>query len=160
MKSLSLALLLLTLTGCTALGPTTSPDFPRLVNDAMPTNEGQIKLFGPAEWFPNIMGFTEIASIAVSSAQKNFLNGVCVTTDTSLLFLQWNDSRYVPVKRIPTTDMLAVTLDSWGNGRRMVVQKRDLSFDTFNFIGNHGILIDGERTETATALLQKQIAIK
>ena len=32
-----------------------------------------------------------------------------------MLFLQWNDSqdRYLPVKRIPITDMLAVTQDSW-----------------------------------------------
>ena len=63
----------------------------------------------------------------------------------------------MPIKRIPTIDMLAVTLDSWGNGRRMVIQKRDLSFDTFSFNGNAGILPDADRTEAATALLQKQI---
>ena len=72
MKSLSLALLLLTLTGCAALGPTTSPDFPRFVSDAMPANEGPVKLFGPGEWLPNIMGFTEKR---FSNAQMNALNG-------------------------------------------------------------------------------------
>jgi hypothetical protein len=158
MKSFSLALLLLCLTGCAAIGPTTSPDFPRFVNAAMPANEGQVKLFGPAEWFPNVMGFTDW----MSYAQIYALNDVCVITETSLLFLQWNDSqaRYVPIKRIPTTDMLVVTMESSGNARRMVVQKRDLSFDTFSFLGNSGIVIDGDRVEAATALLQNQIAVK
>ena len=158
MKSLSLALLLLTLTGCTALGPTTSPDFPRFVSAAMPANEGPVKLFGPGEWLPNVMGFTDL----ISNAQMNALNGVCVITETSLLFLQWNDSqdRYVPVKRIPITDMLAVTQESRGTGRRMVVQKRDLSFDSFSFFGKSGFFIDVDSLETATALLQKQIAVK
>ena len=69
-----------------------------------------------------------------------------------------NDSRdrYVPVKRISTTDMLEVTMDSWGNGHRLVVQKRDYSFDSFNLLGDMGAGIDFERTETATALLREQ----
>jgi hypothetical protein len=61
------------------------------------------------------MGFTDIAS------HGTMLNGIGVLTEKSFLFLQWNDLRYVPVKRIPTTDIVSVTLDSWGLARRIFV---------------------------------------
>jgi hypothetical protein len=150
-----LFLLALAISGCAALGPTTSPDFSKFVSAAMPANEGQIKFFAPSEWVPNVMGFTNL----LSNAQTNVLIGVCVITDGSLIFLQWNDSleRYVPVKRIPTTDMREVTLDSWGNATRLVVQKLDFSFDSFTFLGDRGVIVDAERAKTAATFLKPQL---
>src|SRR6266511_3392020 len=50
------------LAGCAAIGPTSSPECPRLVAKAVPNEDGQIHFFGPGNWHPNTRGFTAVRS--------------------------------------------------------------------------------------------------
>jgi hypothetical protein len=148
-------LLLSALVSCAAIGPISSPEFPTLVNNAIPASEGKVQIFGAGNWFPNLLGFTGVRSFLLAPPAES-IPGVFVITDTSLLFLQWHqpEERFEVVKRLLYSEILSVSLDSYGLNRRLVVRKKDLSFDTFDFTKGNGTLVDTEKVEAAFALLR------
>ncbi len=168
-------LLLFTLTGCTpiytnggfyiagvlpevptpnyTIGPVSSPEFPVLLHNAIPSTEGKVHIFGQVEWWLPIRPFT-----------PRFLRGVAAITDTSILLLKWYEpeARFEVLKRFPYSEIVSVSLKGFGLARYIHVQHKDLSFGdqhygsaqetSFNFV--RGIWLDREKTEAAFALLQ------
>ncbi len=63
------------ITGCAAIGPVASPDFPQMVAKAIPKTDGEIRLFGSGNWYPNTRGFTPSRSAFLSSPE-NTIPGV------------------------------------------------------------------------------------
>ena len=56
--------------------------------------------------------------------------------------------------------MLSVAVDSYGLNRRMVVRKKDFSYDSFDFSSHSGTMVDAEMVENATALLRDQLNLR
>lgn len=158
-------LLFFTLVGCAAMGPVSSPEFPALVNNAISTSEGKVQIFGSGNWYPNSIGFSDMRSnlFAFQPTFPRFFVGVIAITDTSLLFLQWNqpEERYEIVKRIPYSEILSISLDSYGLNSQLVVRKKDLSigvsFDSFDF--SKGPLVDKGKVEAAFVLLRGRFKV-
>ncbi|MGN6734963.1 MAG: hypothetical protein ACTHMB_23790 [Candidatus Binatia bacterium] len=79
---------------------------------------------------PSAPGFAPLDDDAPTSPQ-----GVLVINDAAILLEQWNDKtqQFDVNKRLPFSDIIAVALDSYGVSRRLVIHKKDLSFDFFDF---------------------------
>lgn len=112
--------------GCAAIGPTSSPEFPQLVEQAVPKGEGAIHSFGSGNWYPNTRGFTPIRS-SLLARPPDPIPGVLVLTSTAILFQQWDNQRerFDIVKRIAISDLMEASLDTYGLNRRVVVPRKD-----------------------------------
>lgn len=157
-RKITLLMLVALVTGCAAIGPIDSPEFPELVAKAVPKSEGEIGIYGPGNWHPNTRGFTAIRS-ALLSRPADPIPGVLVVTSNAVLFQQWEDQTkaFDIVKRLPFTDLTSVALDSYGVNRRIVLRKKDLSYESFDFTKAHGNFVDAAKVEEAVTLLRDRI---
>jgi hypothetical protein len=154
LRALLILLCASAITACSAIGPTSSPEFPGLVAKAVPKEDGEVRFYGAGQYFPGLRGFTDVRS-SLLGGQYQGIPGVVVITDTAILFEQWdsNTEKFDVVKRLSFSEVTAVTLDSYGLNRRLVLRKKDLSFDTFNFTRGAGNFVDGDKVEQAFQLL-------
>ena len=131
------------------VGPVSSAEFADLLQNAIPSSEGKVQISGKGEWYPSKRGFER--------QQTDFSVGVIAVTDTSVLFLQWYEpeARFEVLMRFPYSEILSVSLAKTGFNRRISMQKKDFSFDSFAFVG--GFFVDREKTEAVFALLQDRI---
>ena len=115
-----------------------------------------VRFFGPAFWYPNQRGFTDVRNGMLSGTPPQ-VAGALVVADNAILFEQWDDKAksYDIVKRIPMDDVMSVNVDSMGLGRRVVVRRKDLSFDSFAFTSSSGHFQDAEQTVAMAGYLQK-----
>ncbi len=145
-------------TGCAAIGPGGSPDFPQMVAKAIPKTDGEIRFFGSGNWYPNTRGFTPIRSSLLAKPAAP-IPGVLVITSDTVLFQQWDDETkaFDNVKRLPFTELTSVALDSFGLNRRIVLRKKDLSYETFNFTQASGNFVDTTKVEEAIVFLRDRI---
>lgn len=144
--------------GCAAIGPIDAPEFPSKVAKAVPSSEGEIHLYGPGNWYPNSRGFTGLRSSLLASPSDP-IPGVLVVTKTSVLFQQWDEvtNEFDVVKRFPFAELLAASLDSFGLNRRIVLRKKDLSYDSFDFTQASGKFFDARKVEEAVAFVRDRI---
>ena len=151
-------LLTFLISGCAAIGPSSSADFPQLVAKAVPKADGNMVIFGTANWLPNTRGFSAVRSSFLSSPAAQ-IAGVLVVTNTAILFQQWEPevNGFGVIKRLPYEELTASSMDSMGLGRRLVLQKKDFSFETFEFTKAGGNLADSAKTEEAVVFLGNQI---
>jgi len=159
MRRFSILLVLaLLFVGCAAIGPVSSPEFPSLVAKTIPKEDGEIRLFGSGNWYPNVRGFTAIRSILLATPVPP-TPGALVITDEALIFLQWDEEAKIfdVIKRLPYSELVAVSLDSYGLNRRIVLRKKDLSYDSFDFTQASGNLVDATKVEQAIEFLLGRI---
>jgi hypothetical protein len=154
----ALMLVICLIAGCAAIGPVSSPEFRHLVARAVPEEDGEVVLAGSGNWYPNIRGFTNVRSILLTD-NIGGIPGVLVLTSNSVLFEQWNEKtqRFDVVKRLPLSEVREVSLDSYGVNRCLVVRKRDLSYDSFDFTQGSGAFIDASRAEEGYKFLQSRV---
>lgn len=152
------AVLALLLAACAAIGPTSSPEFPLLVSRAVPPGDGVVHSLGSGNWYPNVRGFTATRS-SLLSRPADPIPGALAITPTAIVFAQWDEAsrKFDAVKRLPISDLMEVTLDSLGAGRRIVVRGKDLSYQCFEFTRASGNLGDGTKTEEAVLFLQAHL---
>ncbi len=150
-----LCFVLFLLAACAALGPVSEPEFPRLVQNAVPEQDGTAILFGPGIWIPNTLGFTDTRSSGLTRGQEP-VPGILVITDSAILILQWDKERgrFELIKRFALSGVREVRLDKYGLNRRVVIRWQDYSVDSFSFTKSGGQLIDVHKTEEAAAWLQ------
>ncbi len=146
------------ITGCAAIGPVASPDFPQMVAKATPKTDGEIRLYGSGNWYLNTRGFTAIRS-SLLARPADPIPGVLVITSDTVLFQQWDDETKVfdIVKRLPLRELTSVALDTFGINRRIVLRKKDLSYESFDFTQAKGHLVDTTKVEEAIVLLRDRI---
>ena len=158
MKKFGISILaaLAILSGCSTIGPTDFPEFATLVQAPVPKGDGAVRFFGPAFWYPNQRGFTDVRNGMLSGTPPQ-IAGALVVADKAILFEQWDDKAksYDIVKRIPMGNVMSVNVDSMGLGQRVVVRRKDLSFDSFAFTRPSGHFQDAEQTVAAVRYLQK-----
>jgi len=158
LRTIMLLILATLFAGCASLGPVDSPDFPQLVAQAVPKIDGEIRLYGPGNWFPNTRGFTPERSSLLASP-PNVIPGILVVTNDAILLQQWDDKEkaFDIVKRLLFTELTSVALDSYGVNRRIVLRKRDLSYESFDFSQGGGIFVDSPKVEEAFTFLRDRI---
>jgi hypothetical protein len=159
LRMISLLILATLFAGCAAaIGPVDSPDFPQLVAKAVPKIDGEIRFYGSGNWYPNTRGFTPERSALIASP-PNAIPGVLVVTNDAILLQQWDDKEkaFDIVKRLPFTELTSVALDSYGVSRRIVVRKRDLSYESFDFTHGSGIFVDAPKVEEVFTFLRDRI---
>ena len=143
--------------GCALLGagPVSAPNFPDLVRQAVPPEDGDVLLFGPGRWFPNAGGFKH----AYSGRVEAQIAGVLVIAENAILVQQWDETRgrLEPLKRFPLASATAVTLASFGLNRRLVVRWQDVSVDSFAFQQLNGAFLDNAKTEQAVDLMRSNL---
>lgn len=146
------------ITGCSAIGPVNSVDFPQLVAKAVPTTDGEICFYGSGNWHPNTRGFTALRSLLLARPADP-IPGVLVVTNDTVLFQQWDDEikAFDIIKRLPFSELTSVSLDDYGRNRRIVLRKKDLSYESFDFTEASGNFIDATKTEEAVAFLRDRI---
>ena len=144
--------------GCAAIGPVSSPEFPQLVAKAIPKEDGEMHFYGSGIWHPNTRGFTGLRSIFLARP-TGAIPGVLVITGTAVLFQQWDEpaQKFVVVKRLSFFEVIDVSLDTYGSNRRLVLRKKDLSYDSFNFTKLSGNVVDVNKVEEAFKFLLGQI---
>jgi hypothetical protein len=142
-----------------SLGPVSSDQFPDLVGTALPADEGQALLFGRVEM---ILG---------ADNHDYLFSAVAVLSDTDILLLKWYEpeDRYKILARLPYSEILSVSINTWGLGRSIylclattefVLAGQDHAIEprvSMAFIEPSGFLQDRERSEAAFALLQGKI---
>jgi len=148
-------LLAFILSGCAAIGPVSSPEFPLLVAKAVPKEDGEIHLYGSGNWFPNTRGFTDLDFVQA----PDYKMGVLVITDRAVVFEQWDnkDKAFYVVKRLPYSELADVSLDTMGVSKRIVLRKTDLSYESFDFTQGNGSFIDNAKIEQAIEILRERI---
>ena len=138
--------------GCAATGPTNSANLQSLVRDATPPEDGSILFSSPAEWLPDQYGLT---------ASNDNRQGVFVLTETSLLFLQWlpMEEKYKTVYRAPYAAIGSHQHLKRGRSTTIAISANDHRSQTFNMIGDAGVLVDQEASERAIAIMNKKIPV-
>ena len=142
--------------GCVAaIGPVSSPEYSQLVAKATPKQAGEMRYYGPGNWYPYIRGFADIRSRRLADP----IPGVLVITQTAILFQQWDKptQKFEIIKLLLFSHITEVSLDTYGLNRRLVLRKKDYSFDTFDFTKAKGNFVDGTKVEEAFNFLKDQI---
>jgi hypothetical protein len=149
-KSVVIILVLLSffMTGCSVLGPVSSPEFGAMIKNANPEGAGDIKTYGPVWWYPNTRGFNDARGLGISRSQDP-IPGILVVTTKEFFIEQWdeNEKKYQITKRFSLAEKKEISLDSYGLNRRVVVQWKDFSTDSFSFTSEHGQWVDAPKTE-------------
>jgi hypothetical protein len=140
-------------------GPVSSEQFPDLVRKAIPPGEGTMHVFGSAEL------------ILREGNRGVIVSAVASLSDTAILVLMWHepDEQYEMVARVPYSDILSVSTNSWGLGRtiylclatsQLVLGDETHEIDqqaSLSFIKDSGVFQDVEKSETGLLLLQEKI---
>lgn len=157
-RTFTLLLFATFIAGCAAIGPVASPDFPQMVAKVIPKADGEISFYGSGNWYPNTRGFTAIRS-SLLARPADPIPGVLVVTSDTVLFQQWDDETkaFDIVKRLPFTELTSVALDTYGLNRRIVLRKKDLSYESFDFTQANGNFIDATKVEEAIVFLRDRI---
>jgi|SRR5450755_1867384 len=146
------------LAACTAMGPTTAPNWREQVSAAIPADNGGLDFLATSEWLPDTQGFMDMRGAGMFVPQTNFREGVFALTPQSLLFLQWDSkaTRYAIMYRTLYSDLRQVKVDSYGRSRRLVIFGKDYRAQSFGIYG-HGGLVDQPATEHAYELVSARI---
>jgi hypothetical protein len=157
--SLTLLVALTYLSGCTALGPTTSPDWRAQVSSTVPSGDGAVDFLSAGEWFPDTQGFMDMRGAGMLTAQTNFRQGVFALTPISLVFLQWDSTvkRYSVIYRTPYADISEAKVDSLGRGRRLVIFGKENRAQSFGLSGVTGNMVDQAAVQKAYELVSERI---
>jgi|OpeIllAssembly_1097287.scaffolds.fasta_scaffold607941_2 hypothetical protein len=158
LRSLTVLVFAAFVAGCAAIGPIDSPEFPQMVAKAVSSTDGEIHFYGPGNWHPNTRGFTGVRS-SLLARPTDPIPGVLVVTNAAVLFQQWDEETkaFDIVKRLPFTELTSVSLDSFGLNRRIVLRRKDLSYDSFDFTQARGNFIDAPKVEETVAFLRDRI---
>ena len=141
--------------GCTTRGPVNSDQMPSLAYQALPPDSGDMIQCSPGEWFPNVKGFNDVRSNPFAPVSRQ--SGVVVLTRKGVFFVEWDKrtKAYDLVKRLPVESIRALSLDSEGASRRLVIQKQDYGYDTFGLTQAGGLLGDKSECQAMLDQLQK-----
>jgi hypothetical protein len=148
----------LMLFGCANPGPITSPEFPALLSKAMPPEAGDVVIAGQAEWFPNTIGFNDLANFQMVEPTP----AMVIVGSNALVFSQWDPKShsYLVMKEVQYENMTEARVDTMGLSARVVVRASDFSYNTFDFVKGSGVLVDSEKSKQAGAFLASKVASK
>jgi hypothetical protein len=132
-----------------------SDRLPSLAMQALPPDAGSMVQCSPGEWFPNVRGFNDVRSNPFAPVNRQA--GVVVLTSDALYFEQWDarEKAYEVVKRIPVSVIRRVSVDAEGASRRVVIQNKDLGYDSFGLTQAGGLVTDKSETESLVERLTR-----
>jgi hypothetical protein len=147
------------LSACTALGPTTAPNWHEQISAAVPSDDGGVDFLAASEWFPDTQGFMDMRGAGVLIPHTDFRQGVFALTPQSLLFLQWDSkaNQYAIMYRTLYSDEKQAKVDSFGRNRRLVIFGKDYRAQSFGISGPSGGLVDHAAMQHAYELVSARI---
>ena len=148
-----------------SIGPTSSESFHDLVKYAIPSDQGQIHVFGHANWHwfndnSKTLHFTD-----------PYFSGVVALSDTAVLLLLWNESglRYEIVEQVPYANIRFQPKHEWGStgGLTILMDKQNIAIGEqsytprektyLQFILPAGWRIDREKNRQANLLFEEKV---
>lgn len=140
------------------LGPVAADEFPALVLNAIPASEGEIHVFGKADW-SGLQG------------GERFIEAVAAITDTNILLLMWYqpENQYKIVTRFPFSEILSVSALPGGDRTSLYFDDKELSLgdQTYRIDGKTALTfykpsrigLDREKNEATFLFLQDRIKL-
>lgn len=140
------------------LGPVTSDEFPALFHNAIPVSEGEVHVFGKAEWSGLQNG-------------ERFIVAVAAITETNILLLMWNEAenQYKIVTRFPFSEILSISATPDGDRMFLYFDDKELSLGDqdygvngetiFSFYKTSWIGLDREKNEATLLFLKDRIEL-
>lgn len=125
------------------------PKFVDAFASAYPKNEAPAEHVFGAVWIPNVVGYEDFRVSRNALFTKPMAPtklGVMALSRDAVVFLQWLDGRYVPIKRIARDAISSAEVEEWSFGRRIIVRTRDYATDTFEA----ALRLDNNRTTFKT----------
>jgi hypothetical protein len=169
--------ILVSLTGCGpqpikmkvpdySIGPTSSEDFPDLIQSAIPANKGEVRIFGRASW----AGFSE--NPGYFHFVSPYFSGVAALTETDILLLLYNEDqqRYEILKQVPYTGIRFDPKHGWraGGSLCLYIEEPEFSFGEkgytpyertyLQFERPTGTRSDPEKNKLAHLLFEEKVA--
>jgi hypothetical protein len=143
----------LALSACASVGPVESAQFQSLVSGCLPRGHGPVLFAAGATWVKSSYGYDKLPQA------QDLESGALVLTDMRLYFLAWDEGnhKYTPVFMKDYSDIRSVALPTFGLGRRIAMQGKDLAFDSFEVLAANGATIDRGKTDEAYRILRAHI---
>jgi hypothetical protein len=148
-----------------SIGPISSDEFPGLVSDAIPSNEGEIHVFGKASWH----GFYD-GSKTLHFTEPYFY-GVAALTDETIFMLMWDERerRYEIIERVPYSNIKFQPRGKrWSAASITILMDEsaitvgEQSYTSFkktylSFVLPSGIRVDREKNTQANLLFEEKV---
>jgi hypothetical protein len=156
-----------------SIGPVSSEYFPDLVKNALPADEGELRVFGKAHWgdfqtsWPNKVPFV---------GYSFYFSGVAALTDTNIILLLFNEDeqRYEIMTQVPYRFISFVPNWGWAGHAGLVLYFEKLGGFSFGehyyspavgrtlleFRKPNGIQRAPEKNKLAHLLFEEKVAIK
>ena len=160
MRALTVIWSVLILTGCAATGPTSSPGYTALIEAALPAEAGPLVMFGPGNWCPNTIGFTDVRSTAGYGATAPVSSAI-VVGQRAVVVEQWDDrtKTFNVMKLIKLSDISEANIDTFFSGAtRLVLRSADYSYNSFDF--SDGAFLDNVKAKAFASYLQQHIGVR
>ena len=141
------------LTGFNSFGPVKEPNYQALATAQLPSDAGEVIMFGSGMWAVNANGFADIRS------QPLPLLGSLLITKNGIYFQQWiePENRYDTMLFILHRDIASLRTEEYGRSVRVVVKKKDLSVTSISFMTGPAGMIDQEKTRTMLDAIKAQL---
>jgi hypothetical protein len=148
-----------------SIGPISSDEFPGLVSDAIPSNEGEIHVFGKAQWH----GFHD--SSKTLHFTTPYFSGVAALTDEAILLLMWDEreQNYEIIERVPFSKIKFQPKGERGSAASITIlmdestiKVGEQGYTSFNktylqFVLQNGLRVDGEKNRQANLLFEEKV---
>jgi len=142
------------LAGCGSMNPLDIRNDAEVATKARSDADAEIRFSGPGNWYQNFKGFSLLHPLPRSET------GIIVVTDKSVSITGRVDRMpwLIGTGRTTIQDLGSVELASYGLNRRVVLCRKDLRCDSFDFTKPNGITVDALKVEDAAAYLRGVVA--
>jgi hypothetical protein len=146
-RRILIALAVLSLAACTAIGPVKSEDAESHIAKVVPAEDGAVEMWSAAEWMPDQRGLPTFGQQMTGGI--NVRQGIVILTPASMLFAQWDKAQetYRILLRIPYAEMQDSEIKSFGRSRMIILTEKNFRTHTFNILGKSGAMIDQEASD-------------
>lgn len=148
------AMALLPLPGCVSADLSRNDEVNREVAECLPTDVPAATVVESAVWFPNSSGFASAGSSAMGH-----VSGVLALAGDRLWFMTRNEPEhhFDMAHVVPVVTAAGVRVDRLGTAALLVIQSRNLSYDSYELMSGGGLGSDPKETE---ALYEKLLALR
>ncbi len=150
-KKASFSILFLLLAGCASIGPSSSPEFRSLVNQALPSGSGETLLARTGVWYPNMP--------KSGWSFDGMELGIVVITEKALYFEEWDTKQkaYKVKFELQHQDIASVTTKSFGLNYAFYVIGKNGRSDAFDIRVAGGQTLTRGGTKEAFEILDGRV---
>ena len=138
--------------GCVSADLSKNDAVTKEVVECLPTDAPAPAVIESAVWFPNASGFASAGSSAMGH-----VSGVLALAGDRLWFMSWNEPEhhYDMDHVVSVVTAASVSIDRVGPSALLVVQSRNLSYDSYELMSGGGLGSDPKATDALYQQLQE-----